>query len=303
MKKELQLPGIAVVGGVVGLFLRRWALSAAFEADTGLAIPGHPALLILIVYTAAMALGLFLLCRTMGGSRCVADYRQAFYAPKSGNQIAFQSAAILLGLSSFITLPQVYPLYLSRISQLEMGVYQGSPQLQALLFAGPKLLQALLGMVGAVCLYLTARALSGAASKLTFRASTLIPAFYVCFWLINVYRSQATDPVVLSYAWHLFAILSVMLAMYYACGYSYENRHPRATLFTSLLSITFCLITLADPHTLAELLSLAAFLLWLVSASMALISNLTGTAPPAPLVHTPRPTPFKEDDDDVDIVL
>ena len=38
MRKDILLPGVAVVGGAAGFLLRRWELSTAFEPDTGLPV-------------------------------------------------------------------------------------------------------------------------------------------------------------------------------------------------------------------------------------------------------------------------
>ena len=43
MRKDILLPGVAVVGGAAGFLLRRWELSTAFEPDTGLPVAGAPA--------------------------------------------------------------------------------------------------------------------------------------------------------------------------------------------------------------------------------------------------------------------
>ena len=63
MRKELVLPVTAAVSGAAGFFLRRWELASAFEADTGLPIPGMPATWALIALSAAAVLALALLCR------------------------------------------------------------------------------------------------------------------------------------------------------------------------------------------------------------------------------------------------
>ena len=56
MRKELVLPVTAAVSGAAGFFLRRWELASAFEADTGLPIPGMPATWALIALSAAAVL-------------------------------------------------------------------------------------------------------------------------------------------------------------------------------------------------------------------------------------------------------
>ena len=60
MRKELVLPVTAAVSGAAGFFLRRWELASAFEADTGLPIPGMPATWALIALSAAAVLALLI---------------------------------------------------------------------------------------------------------------------------------------------------------------------------------------------------------------------------------------------------
>ena len=55
MRKDILLPGVAVVGGAAGFLLRRWELSTAFEPDTGLPVAGAPATWALIALTVVVA--------------------------------------------------------------------------------------------------------------------------------------------------------------------------------------------------------------------------------------------------------
>ena len=55
MRKDIVIPLLALVGGAAGFALRRVQLRTGFESDTGLAIPGCPAALALIVLSAAVA--------------------------------------------------------------------------------------------------------------------------------------------------------------------------------------------------------------------------------------------------------
>ena len=306
MRKEILLPGLALTGGVIGAALRRWALTAAFEPDTGLAIATHPAMLALTAFTAAIVLALALLCRACPVKLADASYHKAFYAPEMPLPVISQAAAVVLGLSAILLLSEVPPLYLSRLTELELDGYVGPNQLRSFLFAAPELAQSLLGLAAAVSLFFAARGLAGEGGKLGFGTTVLLPGFYTCIWLINAYRDLATDPVILAYFWHLLAIIAVVLALYYAAGFSYQNVRPRLTLFFSLLGVFSCLTTLPDPHSLVELLALAAFLLWLTAASIALLRNLLGlphTAPPKQAPPRPKPLPTDDEDDDVDIVL
>ena len=80
MRKDILLPGVAVVGGAAGFLLRRWELSTAFEPDTGLPVAGAPATWALIALTVVVAAVLAVLCR--GTHRVFpGGYDEAFGAP------------------------------------------------------------------------------------------------------------------------------------------------------------------------------------------------------------------------------
>ena len=104
MRKEILLPAVAVAGGGAGFVLRRWELATAFEADTGLPIPGAPATLALIALSVAMAAVLALLCR--GKYPSFTGYDEAFQA--KGNTLyataMVLSAFLLLGAAALMVL-------------------------------------------------------------------------------------------------------------------------------------------------------------------------------------------------------
>ena len=104
MRKEILLPAVAVAGGGAGFVLRRWELATAFEADTGLPIPGAPATLALIALSVAMAAVLALLCR--GKYPSFTGYDEAFQA--KGNTLyataMVLSAFLLLGAAVLMVL-------------------------------------------------------------------------------------------------------------------------------------------------------------------------------------------------------
>ena len=111
MRKELVLPVTAAVSGAAGFFLRRWELASAFEADTGLPIPGMPATWALIALSAAAVLALALLCR---GSHRVfpGGYDEAFSARGRTLYMAGMVAAaflmVIAGALFLMELPQLY---------------------------------------------------------------------------------------------------------------------------------------------------------------------------------------------------
>ena len=309
MKQTHVLTGAAVAAGLLGAVVRRWAQLAAFDQDTGLVDAGHPAILALLALTALAAAGLLLACRRCPNRLKQPGYDTAFYAPETLSLAVSSSAAILVGLSAMLTLTDAPLLYAARLSELELsnrGALSGGLRLQAVLYAAPELLQGLLGLAAAVCMFFLARGRAGGRWRSGYTVAALIPGFFACLWLINAYRDKATDPVVLSYGWHLLAIICVVLALYYAAGFSYRNVRPRLTLYFSLLGVFACLTTLADPHQPAELLALAAFLLWLAASASALLHNLLGLSHGGAALREKADVSRDrddDDDDDVDIIL
>ena len=69
----------------MGFGLRKWQLASGFEPDTGLAIPGSPAALALLLWSSFVALGVILLCMDRKGPRTC---QKAFAA--QGNSLFFR---------------------------------------------------------------------------------------------------------------------------------------------------------------------------------------------------------------------
>lgn len=103
MRKDILLPGVAVVGGAAGFLLRRWELSTAFEPDTGLPVAGAPATWALIALTVVVAAVLAVLCR--GTHRVFpGGYDEAFGAPNNALYLTvLVAAAFLMAASGLLT--------------------------------------------------------------------------------------------------------------------------------------------------------------------------------------------------------
>ena len=95
-KRNLPL-ALALIGGAVGLGLRRWQLATGFEPDTGLPIPGAPAYIALLAFSALMALALVALLRPQKGSW---SYDVAFAARENQLYMACVTLGAFLLLGS-----------------------------------------------------------------------------------------------------------------------------------------------------------------------------------------------------------
>lgn len=292
MRKSTFLPALAVVLGAVGFGLRRWAVTSAFEPDTGLAVSGHPAFWLLGGLTVLAAAALAVLCR---GGRTLSDEEcPAALSRVSPLHMTLAAAAAIL------TMLAGGAAFLDFLSVFQSRVYSDSGVLSSItpLFLGA------FALVAGVCLLVLARQRYQLGRGVSFSFLPLVPAFFTCFWLIDVYRVRASDPIILDYAWFFLAAIALVLALYCSAGFAFRNGKPFMALYWSLLSVVFGLTTLADRHSLSEYLLLAGGILWCLAQSHALLENLAQEKIlPAPERPKPEQPEDDGDDDDVDIVL
>lgn len=247
MHHMILLPLLAILGGGAGFFLRRWELSCAFDSE-GLPIPGTSATICLILFSAALAVVLLLFCLR---AKSKAAPQQAPLSA-AGNipylVMCLLDAALLpaAAIAGFLD---------------ELALWEPNP-LRVALFV--------LCFPCCACIVLMAlRNFRGQRRQYSF--SLLLPAFFCCLWLVTTCQVCSSDPVVLNYVYHLFAIICALLSMYYAASFSYIQNNPWLFLLFSLLGIYFGLTTMADQHDIAAtLLLLFAVLYQLLHATVLL---------------------------------
>lgn len=252
MRKEIVLPAATVAVGAAGFLLRRWELATAFEPDTGLHIPGSPATWALIALSAALAAALVLLCRGKYPD-FAGGYDQAFQA--KGNTL-YATAMIL---SAFLLLAAAGGMVLSFLRRENTVV--------------TRLILAALCVASFACVVATTRNNFRGEGKGKYNFTLLMPAYTGCVWLIAAYQVRAGDPVQLDYIYELFAIIAVLLGLYFNAGFSFERGKPfRAVLF-SLLGVYFSLVNLADGHDPATTLLYGFAVVYLLSSTAVLLHN------------------------------
>ncbi|MCL2820168.1 MAG: hypothetical protein FWD38_04970 [Oscillospiraceae bacterium] len=77
-------------------------------------------------------------------------------------------------------------------------------------------------------------------------ALSIIPTIFMCFWLIFLYRHNASNPVLLSYIYQCLAIVTSALGFYYTSGFLYGKPAPGKAIVTYYTAIYFSFISLAD---------------------------------------------------------
>lgn len=105
-------------------------------------------------------------------------------------------------------------------------------------------------------------------------ALSIVPTLHMCFWLILMYRQNAPNPILLSYAYFCLAIITSTLGFYFTSGFAYNKPAPGKAIFSYLSAIYFCFVTMADSHAFGiEIIMAALVAINTVYASM-LIKNL-----------------------------
>ena len=268
MRKHILIPAAAVLLGGAGFALRRWELATAFDPVSGLAAPGAPATLALVVFSAAVAL----LCAALGWTRRntdYGDYDAAFSAPGCtlGIGAAVLSAFLLLGAAGLeaFSAPGAYR---EAAALAEEG--GGSNPALALLLP---LLMAGLSAAAGCCVLAVGRKCYRGESVGKYSGLLLTPAYLCCVWLVAAYQSRAADPVVQDYLYELLAIICLLLSVYYLAGFSFETPKAGRALCFSLLSVYFCMTTLADGHDWASAALYGFGILYPLTLSAQLLSK------------------------------
>jgi len=105
-------------------------------------------------------------------------------------------------------------------------------------------------------------------------ALSVVPAVFMCFWLIFVYRQNASNPILLSYIYQSFAIIASALSFYFTSGFLYGKPAPGRAVVAYYAAIFFCIITLADDHPLGVKMIFCALIAVNLVHSTMLVRNL-----------------------------
>lgn len=221
MIKKQYYPGLAVVLGALGFFLRRWQLSSCFD-EKDLPIPGL-AVPLLAALTVGSALLFLVLVFPFKGEKSWTGALGEAPLPL----LKLGALGCLLAAASYIAE--------HGLKDFSSSVFQYTNVLLPVLL--------LLGAFGAAigCWHLSN---SGHPQP----AIAMLPGFCSCFWVVNAYHTYANDPVVLDFAWFLLAVAASTLAWYEIAAFPLDRGCSRRALFFSLMAIMLCLSCLADSE-------------------------------------------------------
>lgn len=254
-KNALIISCITCVFGAFGAFFR-WLLDlTAFEAESGLYIPGNiwsKALVITCLGCAAALLAAVMKLKKKDGLALSEDYSAAM----CGSTVAFKP--IYIFISALMAAGGV--LLALSAGENRYSVFQ--------------LILAVLGILAAVGFWLMMSAAKRRRDPpLNCFGATLIILLY-CFWLIVSYRENTASPVIWSYAMELLAISGALAASYFIAGVPFGRQKPFVTIFFCQFAAFLCITTLPDKRATGQQIMLIATAVMLVFVSWILISNL-----------------------------
>lgn len=229
------LPLWVFITGGIGLLLRVWLLTSGIDQN-GFIIPGHFAIIALLILVAGVLTGLFFLTRNL-----VEAEKYSFNFPASNvSSIGTFIAAAGIGLTSFA---EVF----TAGDTIEMLV--------AVLGLGATLLLVLIGYYRRL----------GTQPSLLLHLGLCV---YLMIRLIGYYRHWSSDPQILDYCFQLIAVAFLMLATYQRATFDIDSGKRRPHAFFSLAAIFFSCLSLVGWNNIAFFLST---LVWQITDLCSLI--------------------------------
>jgi len=234
------MPFFTIVAGVLGFYMRLMERFNVFDPHTGLAARGAFETKLLIVYSAVfIALVLLFSIRVAIKRTSLHGFENAFVT----DQIVYPFAFVIIGL---VWLGATIKQYID-VSAMR------APPVQELCFLILSALSAISVVLFAVEMYQDPR------RKLVY-ALSIIPSIFMCYWLVMMYRLNASNPVLLAYVYQCLAIIASALAFYFTSGFVYDKPAPARTIFAYFVSTYLCFVTLADGHPLSTTLIFVAII-------------------------------------------
>jgi len=223
------MPFFAILTGAAGFYIRRLELLTVFDSA---GLPERGAFLTYALIALAAFVFIFSLIFSIGVAtrhRALKGFENAF----GTDSLAYPFSFVLIGLAWLAATIMYF---------LEIRATGHIPVI-AIYFSAFSALSAISVALFAIEMYNDPR------RKSVF-ALSVIPTLFLCFWLVLVYRDNASNPILLGYAYQILAIIASALAFYFTSGFVYGKPAPGKTVLFYSMSIFFCLVTVADSHNL-----------------------------------------------------
>ncbi len=255
-----KLTGFTAVISALGFFLRWLQNLRIIDEETGLALRGAGIsifmAIFLIVVAVALAAASFLLLK--GGDEPEKP-AEALCGATFVHTLVSMIPAVLLAFSGVVQLFQANE---GNWSEGELGIRR---------------VCAAATLVAAYALVLVINGAMKPEKTKSGRVGCCLLLVFGAVWLIAVYKSAASDPVIWRFAVEVFAVCAALMAFFYAAGYFFDAPNAKVTVFFCDLGAFLCVTTCIDDHTIGETLCLVAVALMLLIWSFTITSNIRRT--------------------------
>lgn len=244
MKKYAVYPFSAMLGGVVGFLLRCLQNQSGFEAGTGLPVSGNLYALLLPLVLAALAVLFLLLTLRLPGGR---EETPAPFTACFSSAGAAEPTLLAAGL----------------FAVLASGAYQFYDAL-TLSASRMDLILGALAILSALCLFPLLPACkrrAGDAPQAFDGKLLLVPVVTLVVLLVLTYRADSVNPSLTVYYPELLSQVFLILAFFRVSSFAFGDGSTRRFLLWSMLSVLFCVVSLADGLAPAHALFTAGALL------------------------------------------
>ena len=262
MGKNVYLPGLALLSGILGLGLRLWQRRVSFDPETLLFLSGCPAPALLLALTAAVAAVLLVSLRRESPPKTAAE---VLACPSTLYMTLMAAGALLMLVGGALSVQE--GLY-------QLTVWRVDPAAEPVTYPIALLLCALFSFLSGPALLMLGR--EGYRGPITQKVgpwSLAQPAAGLA-WLFATHLKHGTDPVLMDYGPALAAVAFLMLGSYELAALRYDHPHPRRGLFCCLMGVYLGLLSLGDSLEPFRLALAAAFLLSNLAGAMALLSHM-----------------------------
>ena len=255
-KRAITICSHVAIAAAIGGFVRWIQNQAAFELETGLAIPGKVWGKVAFL---ACLIGVGVIVRHVSnlwyeGYYTVGEYKDVINGKQAWVQRITKAIAALMVIGAVIAfLIAGYELYSSIVRTL-----------------------CVLAVVAAWA-FVKLSEVPYAEEEVSANKQSLLAALPVVmyvYWLIVSYRTHAAIPSVWSYALEIFAICASILGTFYFAGYGFEFPKPYAALGCLLTGAMLSLVSLLDDRNIGQTLMMIAgaamqmYYAWMIITSM-----------------------------------
>lgn len=251
-----RITGFTAVASALG-FLLRWLQGIRIiDEETGLAEKGAPISILVAVVVILMAAALGYIAYRLGRCEMPLEPHEALSGKNFLHRAVNLAPAILLAIGGLVQLLQADASHWA---------------------SGQIVIRRILGVVVLAAAYgafLIATGVQRPERGLSMRIGSVLLILFGGLWLIAIYKSVASDPVIWRFAIEVLAVSAALLAFYHVAGYFFEEPTPRRSIFFCFLGAFLCVMAAVDEHTLGESVCYAAVALQLLAWGYTMTVNL-----------------------------